>query len=263
MYGFGYTTLISSMSKGGPALTARTTAFATATGITDTTILNALNTFDLGLINNGLDTKMKALYPFVGGDASKHSYNFINTSLYQITWFGGITHNSSGVTGNGTNGYGNTNIIPSNILTQNNTSIGVNISSDYNGVGADFGARDTSGLKGLALQTREANNIYYQINSTTNSSTSNTSSIGLWTLSRLASNSSTLYKNTLSFHSNTVVSDGLSSYSIYLLAFNQANTMLYPSPRRQNFAFIADGLNGSEVSALSTLVTNFQTTLGR
>lgn len=251
------------LEESGAVYTARTTAFATATGITDVTILGALNTFDLGLISNSLDAKMKAVYPFVGGDATKHSYNFINPSLYQITWFGGITHNASGVTGNGTNGYGNTNLIPSTTLSQNNTAIGVNISSDYNGVGADFGSREVAGAKGLTLQTREANSVYYQVNSATNSSTSNTSSIGLWTLSRLASNLSTLYKNTSSFHSNTSVSDNLSPYSIYLLSFNQTNSMYYPSPRRQNLAFVGNGLNGSEVSALSTLVTNLQTTLGR
>lgn len=246
-----------------PSYTARTTAFATATGITDSTILGALNTFDLGLISNSLDTKMKAIYPFVGGDATKHSYNFFNTSLYQITWFGGITHSSSGVTGNGTNGYGNTNLVPSSVLSQNNTSIGVNISTDFNGVGADFGSAESGNTKALELQCREAGTLYYQVNATTNTSIANSSSIGLWTLSRLSSTFSTLYKNGSSFHSNSVSSAGLSTYSLCLLAVNQANNIYYPSPRRQNFAFVSDGLNSTDVSALSTLITNLQTTLGR
>ena len=74
-----YYGLINSMNRAVvSSYTARTTAFATATGITDATILGALNTFDLGLISNSLDTKMKAVYPFLGGTASTHKYNFMN-----------------------------------------------------------------------------------------------------------------------------------------------------------------------------------------
>jgi len=237
--------------------------FITATGITDSTQKTAINQLVLDLKDINVWSKMKAIYPFVGGTATKHSYNFINPSLYQITWFGGITHNASGVTGNGTNGYGNTNLVPNSVLSQNNTSIGVNISSDYNGVGADIGSNESGGFKGLSLQTREANGVYYQVNADSNSTTTNTSSIGLWTLSRLASNSSTLYKNTTSFHSNSATSSGLSSYSIYLLSLNQANGMRFPSPRTQNFVFIADGLNITEVSALSGLISTLEITLGR
>ena len=37
-------------------LTVRTAAFIAATGISDATIISALNTFDLSLIANGLDS---------------------------------------------------------------------------------------------------------------------------------------------------------------------------------------------------------------
>jgi hypothetical protein len=87
--------------------TARTTAFIAATGITDTTIINALNTMDLSLISNGLDTKMKALYPFVGGTASTHKYNFMDArdlnAAFRLTFNGGWTHSSTGALPNGTN----------------------------------------------------------------------------------------------------------------------------------------------------------------
>ena len=75
--------------------TARTLAFLAATGITDTTISNALNTMDIALIANGLDTKMKALYPFVGGTASTHKFNFMNAAdtdaAFRLTFAGGGT----------------------------------------------------------------------------------------------------------------------------------------------------------------------------
>lgn len=82
---------------------ALTQAWISATGESDTTILDALNVLEAdissisGLVN---------LYPFVGADATKHSYNFLDTSLNPFTWSGGLTHDSNGVKGNGTNGYG-------------------------------------------------------------------------------------------------------------------------------------------------------------
>ena len=100
------------LEESGAVYTARTTAFATATAITDTTILNALNTFDLGLISNGLDTKMKALYPFVGSTATTHKFNFMDARdldvAFRLQFNGGWTHSSTGALPNGTNAYADT-----------------------------------------------------------------------------------------------------------------------------------------------------------
>jgi len=108
------------LEESGAVYTARTTAFATATAITDTTILNALNTFDLGLISNGLDTKMKAVYPFVGGTSTTHQYNFFDPRnldvAFRLQFYGGWTHNSNGVTGS-TNAYADTYLNPTINLT--------------------------------------------------------------------------------------------------------------------------------------------------
>ena len=99
-----------------PSYTSRTTAFATATGITDTTILGALNTFDLGLISNSLDTKTKAIYPMVGGTSTTCKYNFMDSRdldiAFRLQFNGGITFSSMGVTPNGTNGFANTYYTP-------------------------------------------------------------------------------------------------------------------------------------------------------
>jgi hypothetical protein len=64
-----------------------TTAWIAATSETNTTILNALNTFEAGLIANSLTGKFNALYPFVGGTSGKHSLNFIDTTTFQISFF--------------------------------------------------------------------------------------------------------------------------------------------------------------------------------
>lgn len=125
------------LEESGVVYTARTTAFATATAITDTTILNALNTFDLGLISNGLDTYMDAIYPFVGNTSTTNKFNFINPvdsdGAFRLVFSGGVTFDSTGVTFNGINGYANTKWIPSVNASGDGTngSIGYYLRNNY------------------------------------------------------------------------------------------------------------------------------------
>jgi hypothetical protein len=108
--------------SGGQANTARTQAFLSATGITDATIISALNAMDTSLISAGLlpagtgAGKIKALYPIVGGTAATHKFNFVNpldtNAAFRLTFNGGWTHSANGIEPNGTNAYANTYISP-------------------------------------------------------------------------------------------------------------------------------------------------------
>jgi hypothetical protein len=100
-----------------------TTAWIAATGESDTTILNALNTFETDLIANSLSGDLIAYYPMVGGNATKHAFNFMNTSLYSLSFVGFWTHSATGALPNGTNAYANTGINGLSVLTQNNNHI--------------------------------------------------------------------------------------------------------------------------------------------
>ena len=63
-YGLGYSSLLSRINgarRGGYG--PLTTAWITATGETDVTILGALNTLESDLSTYGLTSKIKALYP--------------------------------------------------------------------------------------------------------------------------------------------------------------------------------------------------------
>ncbi len=73
--------------------------FVATADITDTTQKNAV--FDLvqNLAESNVLSKIYTLYPFVGGDAAKHSYNLIDPSNFQMTWSGTLTHSSTGVEG--------------------------------------------------------------------------------------------------------------------------------------------------------------------
>jgi hypothetical protein len=89
-------------------------AFIAAASITDDTQETAINNLVLSLKGASLWSKFYALYPFVGGDATKHSYNLKAPGSYQITnsgvWTSGaVTHDANGITGNGSTAFGDTN----------------------------------------------------------------------------------------------------------------------------------------------------------
>ncbi len=71
--GLGQTKVGVRVASGGTDADAQ--AFITATAITDLTQQTAINTLVTQLKTYGIWTKMKALYPFVGGTATAHKFN--------------------------------------------------------------------------------------------------------------------------------------------------------------------------------------------
>jgi hypothetical protein len=87
-------------------------AFITAAAITDATQQTAINNLVVGLKADGLWTGITAIYPFVGGTATTHKWNLKDPRdldvAYRLSFNGGWTHNSNGITGNGVNTYAET-----------------------------------------------------------------------------------------------------------------------------------------------------------
>ena len=98
-------------------------AFFTTAGITDPTQQAAVSALVVGLKANGTWSKYHAIYPFVGGTASRHSFNLKNPATFQITWGGTVTHDANGITGDGSTGYGNTGYRPSVSATAGSNSV--------------------------------------------------------------------------------------------------------------------------------------------
>ena len=118
-------------------------AFFTAAGITDTTQKTAVTTLVTDLKAANIWTKMKALYPFVGGTAAQHRFNLKDPraldAAYYLTFIGGGTHSATGYLPNGTTAYADTKLSPLARLTLDsthissyirNTSIGVLLGTD-------------------------------------------------------------------------------------------------------------------------------------
>jgi hypothetical protein len=237
-----------------------TTAWIAATGETSTTILNALNTFEAGLIANSLTTKFNAIYPFVGGDSTKHRYNFINTATFQLTFNGFWTHSGNGALPNGTNAYANTGLLPSTVLALNDAHLGVYLRTSSN-AGVDIGATD--GVVNTQIASRIAGIYYGFINQTLVPTVANAASTGHYIASRTGATVQTNYKNGASILATTSVSTSRPAFNIYLGARNTNGTANNYSQRELAMASIGSGLTAGEISTLYTLIQAMQTSLSR
>lgn len=250
--------------------TARTTAFLAATGISDTTIVNALNTMDLALIANGLDTKMIALYPFVGGTATTHKYNFMNPAdtdaAFRLTFAGGITHNANGVTGNGLTGFADSHY---NTNTENppQGDFGLSIYSRTNsvGTGVDMGATNSSSSY-CFLWIRQSGNSYHGIfdNSLFFTTGLVTDSRGLFTVVRDSATTQKFFQNGSQVAQRTAFnSTGLINYNIYIMARNLFGSPATYSSRNYAFSAIHNAMTATEAANFYTIIQSFQTALSR
>jgi len=253
--------IINSYSFGG--YTARTTAFLAATGISDATIANALNTMDLSLIANSLDTKIQALYPYVGGTATTHKFNFMNPAdsdaAYRIVWAGGVTHNSNGVTGNGTNGIGDTkwglnagNRYDRSWSCYLRTSSSENKWSGYYDGSRAFGIQLNSSVSPKKIVAQGLNNL---------SGISVTYDYGFLAASIPSSAANAaFYFNLSSVVYNTTAGSSPSSTNMPTLAMPSIGQY---TTRNLAFEHYGLGLTSAELLTLSGIVTTFETALGR
>lgn len=248
-------------------------AFFTAASITDTTQKSAVNTLVLSLKSANIWTKMRALYPVVGGVASSHAINLKQPGTYNLTFATGWTHSSTGMTPNGAT-YANTNLIPSTTLTSmsqhisyysrtNNTTAGVTDNGCQDDVTPSIGRNifacyyGTSTLSTIQIQSLDANNVKF----------SETNSLAFILGSRTSATSLKAYRNNLLKGTNTTNStSGLCGNSVFLGGFNYRTNLgqtIYYGIRQCAFASIGDGLTDAEASSFYTAVQTFQTTLGR
>lgn len=268
MIGIGLGIGISSSPKvAGASFDADATAFFTATGITDVTQKNAVNTLVLDLKNNSLWDKMNAIYPMVGGTATTHKYNLKNPSdsdaAFRIVFSGGWTHSSTGALPNGSNAYGDTKLAPSSVLSTNSSHI------SYYSRSTTGGADDLSCMNGtgqiLRIIISDAYNIYNDMyNAFQRVSAANGNSKGFYVGTRTTSTLLTTYKNGSSLGTNTSSDIGsLPTVNLTLAGLNNNGSIQGYSNRECAFASIGSGLSSTDVTNLNTAVTNFQTTLSR
>ena len=240
-------------------------AFLAAANITGIPEQIAINTLVTDLKSYGVWTKLKAIYPFVGGTASTHKFNLKDPrdtdSAFRLTFSGSWTHSSTGAQPNGAAGtYADTKL---NL----NTHL-VPTSAHYMG----YARTDNSGERFLMgiyagasgdtfLDFYGSLRLFYGLASA-GADISIPSWKGLWHLNALGS-STVLYRNGTSL--NTTTRNGiLPSQNLFLGAGNNGSGgSTYNSIQELAFASIGDGLTSTEAANIYTAVQAFQTTLGR
>jgi hypothetical protein len=236
--------------------------FITATGISGTNA-TAINQLVLDLKAASIWTKMKAIYPIIGGTASAHSYNLKNTAAFQITFSGGWTHSSTGALPNGVNAFANANFSPSvNSSGINNFHSSYYSRTDVNLVQVDAGC-GSSDSQGTLLEIRTANTTYIRINAATTSTYADTASLGFYLQSRLLGNQQKGYKNSTLKITGAVNSNTTPTQNYYIGAYNSNGLAVYYSTKQCAFASIGDGLTDAEVTSYYTAVQAYNTTLAR
>lgn len=229
----------------------------TAGGSLSATEQTAINTLVIQMKADGIWTKMKAIYPMVGASAAACSQN-LKSSSFTGTFNGGITYASTGVQGNGTTGYMDTNLSSNTSLSLNNLSLNIYSRSNTNISSGDIGDKNTTGFSGLFIRLTDA--LYGYLGDLNNITTSNTNSTGFYTISRLSSSQVYFYKNGTALGTNPKSSNS-SSLNTGTIDIMRANGQY--SNREYAFASIGDGLTDTEASNFYTSVQAFNTTLSR
>ena len=260
-------------------------AFITAAGITDNTQINAINTLVTDLKSAGIWSKMKALYPFVGGTPTTHKWNLKDprdlNDAFRLTFSGGWTHSSTGALPNGTTGYAETYFNPSTNLTLYNTHI--SFYSRTNNTLAlwktDFAVEKeissgnmstitlyagTPTWAGAWITSTDSARAYAYIGNSTGLFLGNRTSVNNIQISRngLVGGISTVNANTISGGTQYPTDSPIIGGKKYISPTNVVSYRDF-SNREVAFASLGDGLTNYESYNFYKAVEKFQTSLGR
>jgi len=237
-------------------------AFINATGLTDLGQANAVNTLVVDLKAAGVWSKMKALYPFVGGTAASHRFNLKDPrdvdAAFRIVFYGGMIHTSLGMVSNYTTSYADTRLTPSTVLS----SLFSQHVSVYSQTSTASPTNNTNsigeyqdGTRAMLMKIRNLSNVFSWEVGNGGASTTNTDAQGFYLGSVVANNSVKLYKNNTNVATNTTTFSGSLPTQMQPIGKNENKTF--------SFASIGDGLTDNEATAFYTAVQKYQTTLGR
>jgi hypothetical protein len=244
---------------------------AGATGITPT-ISGATRTFFQQIMSNNLWNKLYAMYPYVGGVAAAHAVDA--RASYNLTFNGGFTHNSLGAKGNGTNGYANGGMNGNSVFGTNPASLGVYCSLQGTNnriydMGLEAAGTELNDMLTLAAKRASGvgNNTLFDHGDFPNgraSTTSQTSASGMTIGSSTGTTRRDVYRNGTSVANQTNTQAlQVASKDFIIFAMNSNIGVQYYSDNTQAFAFMGSGMTASEVSTFTTIINNYQTSLGR
>lgn len=248
-------------------------AFITAAGITDNTQKTAINTLVVSMKGYGIWTKMKAIYPFVGGTASTHKWNLKNpldtNAAFRLVFSGGWTHSSNGALPNGTNGYADTFLNANTDLQQFSHHHAFYHNTDNSGttLRSMGGAQSVTSSNFRTTIESSGTTLTFRDLSITNTESPVTASSlkGFRASSRTANNNMFIVKadGTSTTPSTTTIANTLPALSCYLAAHNGGAAPQNYAIMSIAFHSLGDGLSAAEGLSLRNAILTYNTTLGR
>ena len=241
-------------------------AFIATTGLTDEIQLNAINTLVTDLKKYNIWSKMKAIYPFIGGTEMTHKFNLKDprdlNSAFRLTFTGGWEHTLFGVKADGTTGYANTNMNALSNTNQNSISFCV-YNRENIAKGCDIGCENYANSILRMMSKYSDGNTYVEINNPgTYGVNLSINASGCFISTRLLSTQHKTYRNGTLILTDTKASESPPDKNIIISA-SMAHVPVYYDTKQKSFTSIGDGLTETEVTNLNATVQRYNTILGR
>jgi len=252
-------------------------AFIDAAQITDQVQATAINNLVVGLKADSLWTKMKAIYPMVGGTATTHKFNLKDPRnldvAFRLTFNGGWTHSANGALPNGTNTFANTYLTPSTAMPSGGDSLHYYSRINSTTTADNLIAGELSApYRALILSGKNTSGFgsYFTTNpSSTYQSASQTDvsrdTRGLFGGTSNGTNTY-FYLNGVQLANNTTAQTYTARYSAVLFIGakrNNSGGATNYTNKECAYASIGEGLTTTDMLNYNTRVQAFQTTLGR
>ena len=249
-------------------------AFFTASGLTGATELNAVNQLVVDLKAANIWTKMKAIYPMVGGTAALHKWNLKDPqdldAAFRLVFNGGWTHSATGALPNGTNGYADTFFNALTDMSIINVSLGSYVAGTVTSSRAHIGYIDSTNRQlfiNIQSSTQKRGNTASSVNSSyymSKTGLTATTQRGFWAASNRSATDRAMICSDASFvYSTLAFSVAQASFNLYVASRNSAGTAGNFDTMEHRFDFIGTALNDTELTNLRNAVQAYQTTLSR
>jgi hypothetical protein len=199
--------------------------------------------------------------------AAQFKYNLVNPvdsdAAFRLVFNGGWTHSSNGATPNGTNGYADTKLIVSSVLSTSSAHFSkYNRTNDLTGDRVDGASVTTAPLTFFQHNYTGANALIGEITALVSYTPTDTR--GLFNVTRTATNAMKVFRNTTNIGSNTNSITVLPNRSVYLGARNESTGIaVFYNTYQVAFSSIGDGLTDTDAANLYSRVQQFQTQLSR
>ena len=245
-------------------------AFFTASGLTGATNLTAVNQLVLDLKAANIWTKMKAIYPFIGGTSALHKWNLKDpqdtNAAFRLVFSGGWTHTSTGALPGGVNGWADT-FLGTNVMSLDSIHL-----SYYSRTNNTSGTVEMGVLKSIPNSYTDlgvgylTNGAFTRLNNGGGVGfVANAGSNGFFQGNRIISSTTKLFKNGISIQTLTAASSATTTFPISIGAINNIDTgaKTFYSNKECAFSSIGDGLTDTEAANFYTAVQAFNTSLSR